>query len=108
MVAQIICYGEDRNDTIRKLRAYLNEVSITGICTNIPLLKRVLDDQVFIDGIYDTTYLPQFLARTDIDSLIKDIEIAADLSATAVDASSLKIEGSDELKVLSPSSGLFF
>ncbi|MAD43785.1 MAG: carbamoyl-phosphate synthase large subunit [Oceanospirillaceae bacterium] len=108
MVVQIICYGKDRNDTIKKLREYLDRVRITGVCTNIPLLKRVLDDKVFVDGVYDTTYLPQFLDRIDVDALIKDIEEAADMSANAVDASALKIEGSDELKVLSPSTSIFY
>ena len=36
LIAQIICYGQDRNDTIAKLRAYLDRVRITGVCTNIP------------------------------------------------------------------------
>ena len=108
MVAQIICYGKDRNDTIAKLRAYLDEVTITGVCTNIPLLKRVLDDKIFVDGVYDTTYLPKFLDRIDINALISDIEDAADMSADAVDASQLKIEGSDELKVLSPTTSIFY
>lgn len=108
LVAQIICYGKDRNDTIAKLRDYLERVRITGVCTNIPLLKRVLDDKVFQEGVYDTTYLPQFLARIDLDALIADIENAAELHANAVDAGALKIEGSDELKVLSPSTSIFY
>ncbi|CCU71900.1 biotin carboxylase N-terminal domain-containing protein [Thalassolituus oleivorans] len=108
MVAQIICYGTDRNDTIKKLRTYLEQVRITGVCTNIPLLKRVLDDEVFCNGVYDTTYLPQFLDRIDVDALILDIEESADMNADAVDASQLKIEGSDELKVLSPSTSIFY
>ncbi|WP_300427154.1 biotin carboxylase N-terminal domain-containing protein [uncultured Thalassolituus sp.] len=108
MIAQVICYGEDRNDTIQKLRTYLEEVRITGVCTNIPLLKRVLDDNVFVDGVYDTTYLPKFLDRISIEELISDIETAADMNADAVDAAQLKIEGSDELKVLSPSTSIFY
>jgi acetyl/propionyl-CoA carboxylase alpha subunit/acetyl-CoA carboxylase alpha subunit len=108
MVAQVICYGENREDTIAKLRKYLDEVKITGVCTNIPLLKRVLDDSVFNDGVYDTTYLPKFLDRINVSDLIKDIEDAADMLADAVDASQLKIEGSDELKVLSPSTCIFY
>jgi len=108
MVAQIICYGTDRDDTIKKLRTYLENVRITGVCTNIPLLKRVLDDEIFCKGVYDTTYLPQFLDRIDVDALILDIEESADMNADAVDASQLKIEGSDELKVLSPSTSIFY
>lgn len=108
LIAQIICYGQDRNDTIAKLRAYLDRVRITGVCTNIPLLKRVLDDRVFVEGIYDTTYLPQFLERIDTDALVRDIEDAADMHSNSVNLDSLRIEGSDELKVLSPTTSIFY
>lgn len=108
LIAQIICYGKDRDDTIAKLRGYLERVRITGVCTNISLLKRVLDDIIFQEGVYDTTYLPQFLQRIDLDQFIADIEDAAELHANAVDADTLKIEGSDELKVLSPSTSIFY
>jgi acetyl/propionyl-CoA carboxylase alpha subunit len=108
MIVQIICYGEDREDTIAKLREYLDRVKITGVCTNIPTAKRVLDDEVFRNGVYDTGYLPKFLDRINLDELIADVEQEADLSATAVDASALTIEGSDELKVLSPTTSIFY
>lgn len=108
MIAQIICYGKDRNDTIKKLRQYLEEVSIQGVCTNIPLLKRVLDDTQFNDGQYDTTYLPQFLERIDKQELIQEIESVAGLNSTGLNISALKIEGSDELKVLAPATSIFY
>lgn len=108
MIIQIICYGGTREDTIQKLRNYLDEVSIKGVCTNIPLLKRVLDDEQFNKGDYDTTYLPQFLARIDQEELIQEIEEAAGLNNNNLNISTLKIEGSDELKVLSPSTSIFY
>lgn len=108
MIVQIICYGDDRKDTINKLRAYLDEVSIKGVCSNIPLLKRILDDKQFNEGNYDTTYLPQFLERLDKDEFIKEIEEAAGLNSNSLNISALKIEGSSELKVLSPSTSIFY
>ncbi len=65
MVAQVIAHGTNRLDTIDKLLKYLERVRITGICTNISLLKMVLADAMFRDGIYDTNFLPEFLARID-------------------------------------------
>lgn len=108
LIVQIICYGKNRADTIKRMRAYLEKVRITGVCTNISLLKRVLDDEVFQKGVYDTTYLPHFLERIDADEFILEVEDAADLHANAVDADALRIEGSDELKVLSPSTSIFY
>ena len=108
MIVQIICHGKDRDDTIKKLRKYLDQVRITGVCTNITILKRILDDDIFQLGDYDTTYLPQFLARTDGKGLIADIEALAELNNNQVDAKALEIEGSDEIKVLSPSTSIFY
>ena len=108
MVAQVIAHGNGRLDTIEKLLHYLERVRITGISTNISLLKRVLADSIFRDGVYDTNYLPEFLARIDAKALIKQISDAAGKSGAGIDRNAITIEGSDELKVLSPSTGIFY
>ena len=108
LIIQIICYGDDRTDTINKMLDYLERVKIEGICTNISLIKRILRDKEFIDGIYDTGYLPAFLNRIDVNELIKEIEEASGSDGQGLDLEMLKIEGSDELKVLSPSTGVFY
>jgi len=108
LIAQIICYGEDRDDTIAKLLAYLDSVTITGICTNISLLKGILKDDVFINGDYDTGYLPKYLDRIDKQAMIDDIEAAAGKSDSVVSLDSLKIEGTNEIKVVSNSTGIFY
>lgn len=108
LIAQIICYGEGRADTISKLLTYLESVSIKGICTNIPLLKCVLKDEIFNRGDYDTTYLPKLLARIDKHALIDEIETAAGKSDNIVDLDSLKIEGTEEIKVVANSTGIFY
>ncbi len=108
MIVQLICKGKDRNSTIKSLIDYLGTVKIEGICTNIPLLKAILSDEIFQNGVYDTTYLPKFIARIDTKKLIKEIENAAGDVKQSFDLDSLKIEGSDEIKVLAPSTGIFY
>ncbi len=108
MIAQIIAHGRDRDDAARKLAAYLDRVKITGIATNVPLVKQVLRDPTFLGGEYDTDYLKGFLARIDATSLIKEIEAAAGADAGAIDRSAIKIDDSDELRVLSPTTGIFY
>ena len=81
---------------------------IEGVCTNIALVKRILADEVFREGDYDTTYLPKFLQRIDVPALIQDIEDASGSQASVVDLESLRIEDSQELRVLAPSTGVFF
>jgi acetyl/propionyl-CoA carboxylase alpha subunit/acetyl-CoA carboxylase alpha subunit len=108
MVVQIICHGDDRNDTIQKLLAYLDKVVIEGVSTNIPLIKRILADDVFINGDYDTNYLPQYLERTDRTVLIEEIAASAGSTREGVTMDALKVEGSNELKVLAPASSIFY
>lgn len=108
LVVQIIAWGTDRVDAVNKMCAYLESVVIHGICTNISLVKGILRDQEFLDGKYDTTFLPRYLARIDKNKLINEIEEASGSAGLGLDLDTLKIEGSEELKVLSPSTGVFY
>ncbi len=108
MVAQIIVHAEDRESAAAKLEDYLRRVRITGICTNIPLLLRILKDEVFHAGVYDTNYLPELLERIDTDALIQEIEASAGEAGDAIDRDSIRIDDSDELKVMAPATAIFY
>ncbi|MBO6558882.1 MAG: hypothetical protein JJ957_20715, partial [Pseudomonadales bacterium] len=56
----------------------------------------------------DTGYLPKFLARIDADELIQEIERASGAEGTGISLEMLQIDNSDELKVLAPSTGVFY
>ena len=108
MVAQVVVHAADRDAAIAKLDDYLGRVDIQGICTNIPLLRRVLKDDVFIKGEYDTNYLPELLQRSDVSALIEEIESGAGESGAGIDMESIRIDESDELKVLAPATAIFY
>ena len=108
LVAQVIAHADTREAATAKLLAYLKRVQIKGICTNLPLLYRILADQVFHDGVYDTEYLPGLFERLDKAELVEEIEASAGNDRTAIDLESISIENSDELKVLAPSTGIFY
>jgi acetyl/propionyl-CoA carboxylase alpha subunit/biotin carboxyl carrier protein len=107
MIAQLIVHGKDRNDAIDKLKAALEKTTIKGVCTNIPLLKRILNDKTFVDGEYDTNYLPTFLDTLDKDLLIEEMAYTG-VSESSNDLSLLRIEGTGELKVIAPMTGIFY
>lgn len=108
MLAQIVVHAKDRDSAARKLEAYLGRVEVAGICTNIPLVRAILKDPQFLKGEYDTNYLPALLDRVDADALITEIEAASGDTGIAIGAESIRIDGSDELKVLSPTTGIFY
>ena len=106
LIAQVIMRGKDREDVTKKLSAYLDTISIKGISTNIPLLKLILEDSVFVNGVYDTTYLPDLMARIDQNALIETMEASA--GTNELEATSLKVDGSNELRVIAQGSGIFY
>lgn len=108
MIAQIIAHGSSRNSAADRLFAFLDQVRLEGIGSNVALLKRILQDEVFRGGDYSTDYLPDFLERTDTASLITEMQDMCGKSDSEIDTSTIAIEGSDEVRVLSPTTGIFY
>ena len=108
MVAQVIAHAETREAATAKLLAYLQRVTITGICTNLPLLYRILADEVFRAGIYYTDYLPGLFSRIDASELVAEIDALAGGGGATIDGDAIRIDNSDELKVLAPATGIFY
>lgn len=108
LIMQIIAHGKDRTDTARILSRYLGQVEISGISTNIPMIRKILEDQVFLSGDYDQTFFPDFLARIDVDTVIRDIAVAAGLDKSETALDDLLIPDTGEIRVPSPLSGIFY
>lgn len=108
LIAQVIAHADDRTAAIDKLLAFLDAVEIQGIGTNAPLIRRVLRDDEFRKGDHDTGYLPRLLKRIDIEELMEEGDREAGRGDAKIDRSSLQIEGTDELKVLAASQGIFY
>jgi acetyl/propionyl-CoA carboxylase alpha subunit len=61
LLAKLIVTGRDRDEAVRKLRAALREFEVGGIATNIPFLRRLVDHPQWIEGEFDTGFVPRFL-----------------------------------------------
>jgi acetyl/propionyl-CoA carboxylase alpha subunit/acetyl-CoA carboxylase beta subunit len=108
LIAQIVVHAGDRDRAIDRMLDVLRDVEITGICTNLELLQAILDDPVFRGGDYDTGFIEDFFERIDLQSLLNRSQARAQLEDVAFDLSTLRIDESDELKVLAPSTGVFY
>jgi acetyl/propionyl-CoA carboxylase alpha subunit len=63
--AKLITWGADRDVCVSRMRRALEECSIVGIQTNIPLLHGVLSDPDFIRGMYSTEFSRRPLVTND-------------------------------------------
>ena len=55
-VAKVIVGGETRDQALRRLRRALEEFTLIGPPTNVPLLLRIVNDTDFAAGVYDTGF----------------------------------------------------
>ncbi|SDH30998.1 MULTISPECIES: acetyl-CoA carboxylase biotin carboxylase subunit [unclassified Nitrosomonas] len=62
MIGKIIAYGDDRDETIARMRIALSEMVVSGIKTNIPLHLDLLSDSNFLSGGVSIHYLEHKLA----------------------------------------------
>jgi acetyl-CoA carboxylase biotin carboxylase subunit len=53
----VLAHGADREEALARMRRALDEFSVQGTQTTIPLLREILDDPRFVSGDYDTSFL---------------------------------------------------
>ncbi len=57
MIGKLITYGRDRGEALNKMRRALDELIIEGIDTNIEFLFQILNNENFIQGDIDTSFI---------------------------------------------------
>ena len=57
MIGKLIAYGPTRESAIARMRTALAEMIVEGIHTNIPLQRKILEDEVFVRGEHHIHYL---------------------------------------------------
>ncbi|MBW2465203.1 MAG: acetyl-CoA carboxylase biotin carboxylase subunit, partial [Deltaproteobacteria bacterium] len=61
LLAKLIVRDNDRPRALRRLRRCLDEFVIEGIKTNIPFHRRLVEDDLFQQGRFDTGFVGRFL-----------------------------------------------
>ena len=61
LIAKLIAFGNDRKEALSRMSRALDEFVIEGVSTTIPLHKRIITNERFIAGKYDTTFLEHLL-----------------------------------------------
>ena len=59
MIAKMTVYGRTWEETTSRLKRCLDEFIVRGVKTTIPLYKRIVRDEFFRRGIFDTGYLEE-------------------------------------------------
>ena len=65
MIGKLIVHASTRERAITRMRQALSECVIEGPKTTIPYHRQILDDERFVSGKYDTSFLETFNFKTD-------------------------------------------
>ncbi|MDP7197695.1 MAG: ATP-grasp domain-containing protein, partial [SAR202 cluster bacterium] len=60
LIAKLITYADNREDSIKKMKRALEEYIIVGIDTNIQLHQKIIQSGEFISGNYDINFMSRF------------------------------------------------
>jgi len=79
LLANVVAWGEDREECITRLRRAIQDFKIVGVQTNLPLHLWILSESAFVSGRYDTT----FMSREAFDRSVHDPAMHRDLAVVA-------------------------
>jgi acetyl-CoA carboxylase biotin carboxylase subunit len=65
MIAKLITHGNDRAEAISRMSRALEMFVVEGIFTTIPLHRRIMQDEDFRAGRFDTKFMERFLAKSE-------------------------------------------
>jgi acetyl/propionyl-CoA carboxylase alpha subunit len=57
LVAKLIVWGKDRDESIERMARALKEFCIEGIKTNIPFHQKVMENPSFVSGNFNTSFI---------------------------------------------------
>ncbi len=63
LIAKLITFGKDRPEAIMRMQRALEMFIVEGIHTTIPLHRRILSDEDFKAGNFDTKFVERLLAK---------------------------------------------
>lgn len=87
LLAKLVVHGRDREEALTRLRQALAEFKVADLNTNIAFLGRVVRDEEFRCGAYDTG----LIARMAAAPLNDDLLVAAAIVAAVVSAENRRI-----------------
>jgi len=65
MISKLVVWAEDRDQAISRMKRALSEMVVAGITTNIEFHQEVLSHPGFIEGGYDTEFVPKMLVERE-------------------------------------------
>lgn len=77
MISKFAVYGRDRSEAIDRMRRALAEYEIGGIKTTLSFFREIMEDEEFISGQLDTSFIARFNERkAKVEPAVYDQDMA--------------------------------
>jgi len=83
MIAKLIVWAEDRNRCIARVKRALWEFQISGVRHNIPFHQVVMNNEQFVKGNYNTSFIPKNKILDQVVEYIKNTKARSSNPKTA-------------------------
>ncbi len=100
MISKFAVHGRDREEAIQRMRRALREYEVDGIKTTLGFFREVMEDEEFVSGRIDTSFIAGFLERRR--QKVPDTA-SRDLAAIAAALASLRRNKTEEPSSRGPS-----
>ena len=77
LISKLVVWGKDRHEAIARMKRALREYMLIGIKTTIPFCLKVMDNEKFIGGMFDTHFIEKEMSPEPCKTEIDGCEIAA-------------------------------
>ncbi len=76
MISKLIVWGKNREEAILRMKRALSEYIITGVKTTIPFHLRVMNNEHFIRGTFDTDFIDKVFFKEEEERVLPDSDVA--------------------------------
>jgi pyruvate carboxylase subunit A len=83
MIAKLIISAEDRNRCIERTKRALWEFQIGGVRNNLPFHEVVMNNEKWIKGDYDTSFIPKYKILEQVVNYVKEKKTQSSSPKTA-------------------------
>jgi len=83
MIAKLIVWAEDRPRAIERTKRALWEFQIGGVRHNIPFHHVVMNNEQWLSGHYDTSFIPRYQILEKVVEYVKKIKLESSTQKTA-------------------------
>jgi len=81
LIAKLAVWGRDRKEAIQRMRNALEEYQVEGVETTIPLHKRIVEDEHFIEGRIHTGFVKGRIGSLGLRRELESEDVAALVAA---------------------------